>query len=84
MTAPTPEQKLDREYEKCSECHLFVERNDDAEQNQSLAEYLHLYGDCDFCAATDDSHEAKPGGGIHPLSWWREHGPELMRARFED
>lgn len=84
MTAPTPEQMLDGEYEKCSECHLFVERNDDAEQDPMLVAYLHLYGECDFCVATDESHEANPGGGTRPLSWWREHGPELMRARFED
>lgn len=83
-TAATAAVAPEVEYEKCLDCHLFVEPNDDFENDPTLAAYLHLYGECDFCTATDDSHEAKPGGGTHPLSWWREHGPALMRARFED
>lgn len=82
-TSPTttgPEAQI---VEKCNDCHLFIEPNSSFDDDPTLAEYVHLYGECDLCTATDETHEARPGGGVHPISWWREHGPALMRARFE-
>lgn len=85
--APTEETVITAdnapEYEKCADCHLFVDDNPSHEPGDGLAPYVHLMGGCDFCVATDETHEARPGGGSHSLAWWKEHGPALMRIRFD-
>jgi len=69
-------------YEKCRDCHLFIEENDTG-GDPEIAPFVHLYGSCDACAETDASHAATPGGGHATLAWWKANGPALMRARFE-
>jgi len=72
-------------YEKCRDCHLFIDRNDVEEDSDfEIAPFVHLYGECDLCVATDESHDATPGGGRGTIEWWKANGPELMRARFDD
>ncbi|BDZ52653.1 hypothetical protein GCM10025867_48940 (plasmid) [Frondihabitans sucicola] len=71
-------------YEKCSACHLFVDRNDSFDDDDTLAPYVHLYGECDLCVETDESHEARPGGGRGTLDYWKANGPDLMKARFDE
>lgn len=72
-------------YEKCRDCHLFIDRNDSEEDGDfEIAPFVHLYGECDLCVATDESHDATPGGGRGTIEWWKANGPELMQARFDD
>ncbi|WP_159599969.1 hypothetical protein [Agromyces humi] len=71
----------ERTYTKCSSCHLFVEENPDA--GPGTAPLVHLYGECDICEETNDNHGASPGPSA-PMDWWRQFGPDLMRARFTD
>lgn len=74
-------------FDRCAYCHLLVDENpayvEGAPEGEQNARWDHLAGECDFCVATDESHEAVPMGTPHPVSWWRENGPELMRARFD-
>lgn len=74
-------------YEKCAECHLFVEPNSshdsaDPEYAATLAEYVHLHRGDKADDELDASHEARPSGEIANLTQWRMYGPEAMRARF--
>jgi hypothetical protein len=71
-------------YEKCADCHLFIDENAAYEPGSPWAQYVHLFGECDLCVATDESHEARPGGGHGTLDWWKANGPLLMRLRFVD
>jgi hypothetical protein len=66
-------------YEKCAECHLFVERNDANGNDPDLAEYVHLDRD----DSADSDHEARPSGQRANLAAWHVFGPAAMRARFE-
>lgn len=71
-------------YEQCAHCHLFVVPND---QQPGVAEdcspYLHLHRGDVHDEALDATHMASPSGEVHALSWWKEHGPPAMRARFD-
>ena len=71
-------------YEKCSECHLFVEYNSEHEDDLMLAEYLHLHRGTADDEALDSTHEARSSGILHTVDYWMEHGPHAMRARFRD
>lgn len=69
-------------YEKCRDCHLFIDVNDVEYDDDTLAAYVHLFGECDLCVETDESHEARPGGGRGTLDYWKANGPDLMKVRF--
>lgn len=76
-------------YEKCADCHLFVEPNEsafDSDGNRitapEIAGYVHLHRGDDADEALDESHEARPSGMKATLSTWRVYGPEAMRERF--
>lgn len=69
-------------YEKCRDCHLFVEPNDAKQSpDDGLAEYIHLHrgDDADEELA---SHEAMPSGRKANLLAWKTYGPLAMRERF--
>jgi hypothetical protein len=68
--------------EKCSLCHLFVERNFAHIEGDGLAEYVHRHRGDDADDALDMSHEPRPSGMIATLRTWRTYGPDLMRERF--
>ena len=67
-------------YEKCQQCHLFVEPNHI--DGSGIAAYVHLHRGNDSDTRLDENHAAVPSGEIHPLDYWRVHGPAAMRARF--
>lgn len=69
-------------YEKCHDCHLFVEPNDDTVPG--TAGYVHLCGDDTEDEALDASHDARPSGMQATLAVWQSYGPPAMRARFEE
>jgi hypothetical protein len=69
-------------YERCAECHLFVEPNDSYEPGLGIAEYLHLHRGNREDELLDETHEAKPSGERRDLAYWKQHGPHAMRARF--
>ena len=71
-------------YEKCKHCHLFIEDNYVADEDEGLAPFVHLHRGDEADEALDATHEAEPSGEIHTLDYWREHGPEAMRARFTE
>lgn len=70
-------------YEKCRDCHFFVDDNPAWEPGAvSIARWMHLSrGDAEDDRWTED-HDAMPSGQIASLSVWREFGPPLMRQRF--
>lgn len=73
------------QYEKCTECHLFVEKNpsyEDSTPDFPIAEYLHLHRGDENDNLIDESHEPKPSGMIHDLDYWKKFGPEEMKERF--
>ena len=70
-------------YEKCADCHLFIEENDTG-GDASLAEYVHLHRGDEADDALDASHEARPSGQIKTLDTWKRTGPPEMIARFKD
>ncbi len=77
----------DHLYEKCADCHLFVERNDsldgaDPKYAATLAPYVHLHRGDEADEILDESHEARPSGHLANLSTWRAYGPYAMRVRF--
>lgn len=69
-------------YEKCGACHLFIEPNFDHETDPSLAAFLHLHTGSKADEALEATHDAIPSGEVHGLGYWREAGPQEMRARF--
>ena len=71
-------------YQKCKDCHLFVEKNGDHRPGNGLAEYLHLHRDDAADRLIDESHEARPSGLIATLDTWKACGPMEMRQRFDD
>lgn len=71
-------------YEKCADCHLFVEPNGAADDDPTLAPFVHLHRGDAADEALDASHEARPSGMRTNLAVWRAYGPEPMRARFTD
>jgi len=60
-------------------CPLFVEPNE--VDQPGLAKYVHLHRGDEADESIDDSHEAVPGE-TRDLNWWRQNGPENVRARF--
>ena len=67
--------------EKCAHCHLFIEENED--RAPDIARYVHLDRGDEADEAITQTHEATPSGEAHSLAYWKEHGPDAMRARFE-
>jgi hypothetical protein len=64
-------------------CPLFVEVNDDHEDDpDNIAPWIHLSRGDDADEAWED-HEAVPGES-HTLDWWKSSGPERVRERFID
>jgi hypothetical protein len=71
------------DYEKCKFCHLFIEENDDHEEDPDLASHLHLSRGDAADALIEETHNATPSGHIATLDWWKINGPTEMQARFE-
>src|SRR5690606_9199057 len=69
-------------YEKCADCHLFVEKNDDYQPDSGIAEYAHLHRGDEADEELDGSHEARPSGMKANLPAWKEFGPPAMLKRF--
>lgn len=74
-------------YEKCAECHLFVEPNNAfdgqwPEDMGGIAPYVHLARGDEIDEPIDESHDAKPSGEVATLRTWMRHGPAPMRDRF--
>lgn len=69
-------------YEKCRDCHLFVEPNDAHKPGTEIAEFVHLSRGNDPDEALDASHEPVPSGMRANLATWRVFGPVAMRERF--
>lgn len=70
-------------YEKCVECHLFVEENYTG-GNPTIAAFVHLHRGDEADEALDATHEAKPSGQVETLTTWERIGPPEMIARFTD
>lgn len=73
-------------YEKCADCHLFVELNAsfaDSTPEFPIAEYVHLHRGDVHDEALDATHEARSSGILRTLNWWKDNGPYAMRARFD-
>lgn len=68
-------------FERCAGCHLFIEEND--AEDEGVAAFGHL----DRGNAADEliigTHDAAPSGERFTLEYWRMHGPDEMRARFD-
>lgn len=69
----------DEMYEKCADCHLFVEVNETTPQ-EGVALFMHLAREGD--EELEASHEPRPSGMRANLTAWRAYGPPAMRARF--
>ena len=70
-------------YEKCADCHLFVEPNDvDPIEGWTLAPYVHLHRGDAADEAIEETHEAKPSGMKANVATWKAYGPIAMRQRF--
>lgn len=72
-----------RLYEKCRDCHLFIEPNWAWAAGENIAAFDHLHRGDDADEAIVFTHEATPSGQVAPIPVWREFGPEAMRARFD-
>lgn len=82
-----PVDSDDRRYEKCAQCHLFIELNPDHFDIDSnpvagIAMFEHLHRGDAADEAIVSTHEATPSGQIHTISEWQSIGPAKMRARF--
>jgi len=74
-------------YEKCADCHLFVEPNaavSDFDTSEGIAPFDHLHRGDEADEALVWSHEARPSGMRANLATWRAYGPPEMRLRFDD
>lgn len=73
-------------YEKCLNCHLFIEYNSEHGginyDRDDIAEYVHLHRGTPEDEAIDYTHEAKSSGMKATLATWRQFGPPEMVARF--
>lgn len=71
-------------YEKCADCHLFVEPNDvePIEGMSDIAPYIHLHRGDEADEALDETHEAKPSGMKANIATWKAYGPQAMKERF--
>jgi hypothetical protein len=71
-------------YEKCADCHLFVEPNDvePVKGVDDIALYIHLHRGDEADEAIDETHEAKPSGMKANLATWKAYGPQKMKERF--
>lgn len=68
----------DERYEMCAHCDHFVAPNVAAEDDPTLALYVHLEdGDQEF------DHDAEPSGEIRTLDEWRTGRPDLF-VKFRD
>lgn len=70
-------------YQKCRDCHLFVEPND-VDVEDGIAPYVHLHRGDDADEAIEESHQAQPSGLLATLDVWKQFGPPAMRVRFTD
>lgn len=66
-------------YEKCAGCHLFVEDNDSGED---FAPFVHLDRGDESDDRITETHDATPSGERFSLNYWKNNGPDAMRARF--
>lgn len=73
----------EHQYTKCNQCHLFVETNPAYEDDNTLAQYIHLSRGDDEDTAIEESHDAAPSGEKRTLAWWKANGPLPIRARFD-
>jgi hypothetical protein len=79
---------IDTLYEKCADCHLFVEPNDVeahwelGARESDIAPYIHLHRGDEADEAIDESHEATPSGMKANLATWKAYGPLAMKRRF--
>lgn len=69
-------------YEKCRDCHLFVEPNDAYTEGSNIAPFVHLARDNVADQRLDENHEPFPSGMKANLNTWRVLGPVAMRERF--
>lgn len=82
-----PSEDAEHLYEKCADCHLFVEVNaaaEDFDPSENIQPFDHLHRGTPEDEALDSSHEPRPSGMKATLATWRAYGPEAMRARFTD
>lgn len=70
-------------YEKCADCHLFIEPNASVEDDPGVAAYDHLERGDTSDASITENHDARPSGTRGTLPWWRANGPAEMVARFD-
>jgi len=70
-------------YEKCANCHLFVEENSAFDGGEIIAPFIHLARGDDDDEAIENDHDATPSGQKRTRAWWRKNGPLPLRARFE-
>lgn len=70
-------------YEKCADCHLFIESNSSAEDDPAAAPYDHLTRGDESDGSVAETHDARPSGERGSLPWWRANGPAEMVARFD-
>lgn len=70
-------------YTKCDQCHLFVDKNSAYEDDNTLAQYIHLSRGDEDDDALDCTHDAVPSNQTRTLAEWKQTGPPAMRARFE-
>lgn len=68
-------------YEKCRDCHLFVEPNPSYEGLPDIAQFIHLHRG-NPADEKYDEHEPIPSGMKANLATWRVFGPRKMRERF--
>lgn len=69
-------------YEKCRDCHLFVEPNVAYDDAPGTAEYMHLARGNAIDERLDADHEPRPSSMKANLATWRVFGPLAMRERF--
>ena len=69
-------------YEKCRDCHLFVDENYAHEPGSEIAPFVHLARGNAADEKLDADHEPVPSGMKANLATWRVFGPVAMRERF--
>jgi len=70
-------------YEKCAECHLFIEQNP-VKAGPGIAPYIHLDRGDDADELITSTHDATSSGMRATLATWKVFGPPAMRERFID
>lgn len=69
-------------YEKCRDCHLFVDPNSAYEPGSDIAEFIHLARGNAADDAIEETHDAVPSGMRANIPTWQVFGPVAMRERF--